>query len=30
MDTFTSVTGNDRLSVTGRTGSKAAGRSINV
>ena len=29
-DTFTSVTGNDRLSVTGRTGSKAAGRSINV
>lgn len=29
-DTFTSVTGNDRLSVTGRIGSKAAGRSINV
>lgn len=29
-DTFTSVTGNDRLSVIGRTGSKAAGRSINV
>lgn len=29
-DTFTSVIGNDRLSVTGRTGSKAAGRSINV
>lgn len=29
-DTFTSVTGNDILSVTGRTGSKAAGRSINV
>ena len=29
-DTFTSVTGNDRLSVAGRTGSKAAGRSINV
>lgn len=29
-DTFTSVTGNDRLSVTKRTGSKAAGRSINV
>ena len=29
-DTFTSVAGNDRLSVTGRTGSKAAGRSINV
>jgi lipopolysaccharide/colanic/teichoic acid biosynthesis glycosyltransferase len=29
-DTFTSVTGNDRLLVTGRTGSKAAGRSINV
>lgn len=29
-DTFTSVTGNDRLSVTKRTGSRAAGRSINV
>ena len=29
-DTFTSVTGYDRLSLTGRTGSKAAGRSINV